>query len=155
MTGLCVCTSLLKGQHCRLHLKTFLSSTRGLATESLSQTKKDGTTCFSEFSRSFLHPPVRVTEGEVRYSIEINAVGCSDDDDEWEPVDDYELTRTPTLQPSSRWSSSLPSLRPTPLSSSWWTKRSVKTTAQRFRCRRPSGSGSIRGAFSHTCRRAE
>ena len=34
-----------------------------------------GEGCFSFFQLTFLHPPVRVTVGEVRYSIEIDVGG--------------------------------------------------------------------------------
>ena len=61
-------------------------------------------------------------------------------------------TPIPPLQPSRKWLSSLPSLRPTTLSSRWCWNRPL---LERFRCRCPSGSGSVRREFSHTCRRAE
>ena len=47
MTGLCVCTSLLKGQHCHLHLKTFLCNTRVVTGCLRYRTTGNATMCFS------------------------------------------------------------------------------------------------------------
>ena len=52
----------------------------------------------------------------------------SSGDDEWEAVDDNELEHAD--HPSSKWC---------------WTKRSLRTAPvlERFKCRRPSGCGSV------------
>ena len=47
VTGLCVCASLLKGQHCRLHLKTFLCNTRVVTGCLRHRTTGNTAMCFS------------------------------------------------------------------------------------------------------------